>query len=185
MSANGSNRREAAAFGFARGLTVAAVATECKISERQLYRWRKLDDFAARVQTLRGELFIEACGKLASLSGKAADRLGELVDTKNEPVALGACRAVLEAGQRLREVLDFEGRLKAIEARLKEQREGEGDDDSDTGEEIGSGGDAGGDASGAEAVADPGEAAGGPDVDDETIGVEAGPLAGGVTALFG
>jgi transposase-like protein len=118
MSADDSAKREAAALALARGLTFAGAALEVGVSERTLYRWREDKTFSGRIHQIRADLFAQAAGKLSQLAGKAAERLGELVDSDNPAVALGACRTVLEAGLRLREALDLEERLTALESHL-------------------------------------------------------------------
>lgn len=115
-TANGSMRREAVALALAKGMTIADASRDTGVGERTIYNWRQEADFKARVQEARRELFDAASGRLSDLGGKAASRLGELVESDNDAVALGACRTVLEYGLRLREVLDLEGRIAALEA---------------------------------------------------------------------
>lgn len=121
MAGNGSDRREAAALGLAKGLSATDAAALGGISVRQLRRWRDDPRFQQRVQEMRSGLFTIALGKLAELGGKAADRLAQLLASSNEPVALGACRLALEAGAKLREMVDFEERLAEVERWHDEQ----------------------------------------------------------------
>jgi hypothetical protein len=111
-------RQEAAALALAGGRQMKAAAESLGIGERTLHRWRESPVFQSREQQLRSELFGLAVGRLCELTGKAADRLGELVDSKTETVALGAAKAILEAAPRLREAAELADRLAAVERRL-------------------------------------------------------------------
>jgi transposase-like protein len=111
-------RQEAAALALAGGRQVKAAAEAVGIGERTLHRWRESAAFRAREQQLRSELFGVAVGRLCELTGKAADRLGALVESKTETVALGAAKAILEAAPRLREAAELADRLAALERQL-------------------------------------------------------------------
>jgi len=45
--------------------------------------------------------------------------LRDLLNANSESVRLGACRAMLELGVKLRETIDHEERLRVLETRLK------------------------------------------------------------------
>jgi hypothetical protein len=116
-------RQDAAALALAAGREVKAAAEACGVGERTLHRWREAAAFRSRVQELRTELFGLAVGRLCELTGKAADRLGQLVDSKTETVALGAAKAILEAAPRLRESVDLLAQVADLERRLAERRQ--------------------------------------------------------------
>jgi hypothetical protein len=52
--------------------------------------------------------------------GRAAKRLGQLLRSTDERVALAAARSVLELGTRLREAVEWEERLTSLEERIKD-----------------------------------------------------------------
>jgi hypothetical protein len=127
MAHNGNSKREALALRLAAGQSVRAAARSCKVGERTAHRWLDEDPrFRARVQELRERLFSRAVGVLTRLAGKAARKLDELLDNFKASIALGACRTVLEAGPRLRELIDFEERLAALEAAQQAQQAEQG-----------------------------------------------------------
>jgi hypothetical protein len=99
--------REPAALALARGSTVKDAAAVAGVSERAVALWKLDPPFQARVEELRAELFAAAVGRLAGHHGKAADRLGELLDSADENTRLKAARAILELGPRLREHCDL------------------------------------------------------------------------------
>jgi hypothetical protein len=69
---------------------------------------------------MQKEFFTRAANVLTATGTKAALRLGELIGSNNEAIALGAAKAVLEIGSKIRDVLDFHGRLADLEKRIKE-----------------------------------------------------------------
>jgi hypothetical protein len=98
--------RRPAALALASGQTIAATALACGVSERSVRVWLKDAAFVRRVEALRAELFAAAVGKLTALSGRAVDTLGRLLRAKSDMARLGAARAILEAGPRLRGQLE-------------------------------------------------------------------------------
>lgn len=113
-----AGRRELAALALAKGLSFEEAAAEAKCGLRTLKRWSaEDDDFRRRVSQLRGELVSGAMGRMAGQMSEAADTLGELLGAKNEAVRLGAARSVLELGFRLRESVELEERIRALEGR--------------------------------------------------------------------
>jgi transposase len=116
MARNG--RREAVALALASGQTVREAAKGAGCGERTVHTWLADDAFRRRVAEVRTDLFAQAVGRLSRLAGQAADTLGDLLGSKNDPVRLQAARAILEGGLRLHEALDLATRLESLEARL-------------------------------------------------------------------
>src|SRR4051794_11318261 len=99
--------REPVALALAAGRTVADAARAAGGSVRAVYNWKRDPAFTARVAALRTELYAVAAGRLADLSGKAADVLGGLLDSGAETVRLQAAKAVLDVGPKIREAADL------------------------------------------------------------------------------
>ena len=119
-------RREAAALSLASGQTIKATAAAVGIGERTLHGWFKEPPFRQRIAELQTAMFESALGLLTSMTTKAALRLYQLMDSGNEPTALGACKAVLENASRLREVLHLsreQMEIKALLERLLHERQ--------------------------------------------------------------
>ena len=111
------SKKEGAALQLALGNSVRGAATAAGAGERSVARWLAEDPaFAARVRELRSELFGQAAAILAGSSRQAAVKLNTLVGSENEHIALAACRTVLDAASRLREITELEERLAALEA---------------------------------------------------------------------
>src|SRR6476469_1865789 len=111
-------KQEAAALALAAGCTQPEAARSAGCGARTIKTW--LHDrpaFGRRVAELRAEMTARALGRLADGMAFAADALRKLLSAKSETVRLGAARAVLELGTRLRESVELEGRLAALEVR--------------------------------------------------------------------
>jgi hypothetical protein len=100
---------------LASGNSVRKASELAGISERSV--WRKLQDpnFRARISQLRGESVAQAVGILTESMTEAATTLRSLLSASSEVVRLGASRALLELGTKLRDVTEFESRLQALE----------------------------------------------------------------------
>ena len=76
-------------------------------------------DFRAHVVQLRSAMLQRSLGRMADGMTEAAEVLRDLLNANSESVRLGACRAMLELGVKLRETIDHEERLRVLETRLK------------------------------------------------------------------
>ena len=123
MSRRGrKNADDAVLLALACGATVAQAAHRAGVSERTVYRRVKDPAFAEKLQATRAELVQRACGLLTAGSLEAVRALVELLRPDSPPNArLGAARATLEMGQKLREATEFEARLRAVEQRSADQ----------------------------------------------------------------
>jgi hypothetical protein len=90
------------------------------VSARQIVRWRTDPEFRRRESEVRGELVTLALGRLSDAMKTAADTLVQLLNSANDTVKLGACKTILETGNRLREANELETRLRALEERAKQ-----------------------------------------------------------------
>jgi AcrR family transcriptional regulator len=101
---------------LAGGRTVCDVAAAVGVSERTIYRRLESADFRRRVGDARAEMVQRAVGQLADASAEAVTTLRALVTAaESETVRLGAARAVLELGSKLRESVELEERVRRLE----------------------------------------------------------------------
>jgi hypothetical protein len=122
----GSGRRnadEALALALATGQTLRAAAEATGIGERTATRRTAEPGFRRRVNELRAEMTSRALGRMADGMADAADVLRKLLNADSESVRLGAARSLLELGVKLRESVELEERLAALEGRLAGQGE--------------------------------------------------------------
>jgi hypothetical protein len=113
-----SPKQEAAALALAGGHPLRIAARESGAGERTIKTWTAtVPAFCRRVAELRSEMTTRALGRLADGMASAADTLGYLSRKgKSETVRLGAARAILELGNKLREAVELESRISALEA---------------------------------------------------------------------
>ncbi len=121
MAHNGRrNADEALAMAVAAGQTLRDAAAAVGIGERTATRRWADPVFRRQVAELRAEMVSQALGKMADGMTAAADTLRGLLTADSEAVKLGAARTILELGNKLRESVELEQRLQAIEAALAE-----------------------------------------------------------------
>ena len=114
--ARDGTKDEALALALAAGASAAEAAKSVRLSVRTVKRRRADPAFMRRVAELRAEMVSRAVGRLSEAMTAAALQLRRLVlKGRSEQVQLGACRAVLELGNRLRESVELEQRLSALE----------------------------------------------------------------------
>lgn len=113
-----SPKQEAAALALAAGHPLRVAAKQSGAGERTIKTWSAtVPGFGRRVAELRADMTSRALGRLADGMAGAADTLGFLSRKgKSETVRLGAARAILELGSKLREAVEMEARIAALEA---------------------------------------------------------------------
>jgi hypothetical protein len=111
-------RQEAAALALASGYNLREASRRSKAGQRTIKTWTASKTaFARRITELRMEMTSLALGKLTSNLTSAADTLAHLSRKgKSEMVRLGAARALFELSTKLRESIEIEQRLAALEA---------------------------------------------------------------------
>jgi hypothetical protein len=117
MAACGRRKRhdDALAVALAAGQTLRDAAAAAGIAERTATRRWADPAFRARVSLLRADMVERATAKMTDGMTEAADVLRKLLKAKSEAVRLGACRAMLELCVKLRESVELESRLAALE----------------------------------------------------------------------
>lgn len=97
MTGQGENLglREQLALAIARGDSVSAAALKVGVPGRTARSWNSKATFKRRVATLRDRMMREVCGGLLEASKSAVERLGALIRSPDEGVAVRACRVVL------------------------------------------------------------------------------------------
>lgn len=107
---------EALMIALACGSTVEAAATKAGLAVRTAYR--RLDDpeFRKKLQEFRCHMVERSCAMLSASGMEAVKTLLGLME-RSTPHAtrLGAARAVIELGMKLRDLLEVEQRLTALE----------------------------------------------------------------------
>ena len=110
---------DALLLALACGATVEAAGRECGLSERTIYRRLREPDFRQRLQDLRADMVQRTAGTLTAAATEAVRTLLDLQKpAAPPPVRLGAAKAILEIGMKVREVAELEQRLQALEEQV-------------------------------------------------------------------
>jgi hypothetical protein len=125
MAENGRRKGDAVLLlALAGGQTVRDAARAAGIGERTASRRLVDPDFRQRVGELRADMVQQALGKMADGMAEAADTLRQLLHAKSESVRLGAARSLLELGVKLRESVELETRIAALERQTDDSADG-------------------------------------------------------------
>jgi hypothetical protein len=106
-------------LSLACGATVDAAAAKAGVSSATVYRRLNEENFQLRLRDLRADMVQRTGGMLTAAAGEAVKTLLALQkETIASSTRLGAARAVLELGMKVREVAELEQRLVALEKRM-------------------------------------------------------------------
>jgi hypothetical protein len=102
-------------LALAAGATAREAAEGAGIGERTVYRRLADADFRREVSEARDRMFDAAVGQLTGLTSKATETLERLLESDKPSEALGAAKAVLELGAKLRRATKLEERICRME----------------------------------------------------------------------
>jgi hypothetical protein len=111
---------DALVLALACGATVESAARQCDLSERTIYTRLKDAEFQRRVKQVRTDMVRRSAGLLSAASGEAVRTLLALMKDSAPPSArLGAAKAVLELGIKVRELAELEAEVREMEEQIK------------------------------------------------------------------
>ena len=103
-------------LALACGATAEAAARQCGLSERTVYSRLGDGEFKKRLESIRNDMIQRSSGMLTAAAGEAVRTLLALQkEAVPAAVRLGAARAVLEIGIKLRQMVEIEQRLTELE----------------------------------------------------------------------
>ena len=105
-------------LALACGATVESAARQCGLSDRTIYRRLNDPAFKRRLDGVRSDMVVRTAGLLTAAAGEAVRTLLALQKDAPAAVRLGAARAILEVGLKLRQVAELEVMLANLEERL-------------------------------------------------------------------
>jgi hypothetical protein len=98
------------------GATIEAAAHKAGVSDTTVYRRLQDPEFQKQLQQFRADMVQRAAAGLTAAAMEAIKTLLALLQSSNTgAVRLGAARAVLELGAKLRETVELEQRIAALE----------------------------------------------------------------------
>lgn len=110
-------------MAFACGATLENAANSAGVSKATAYRRLQEPAFQQELRKTKAEMVSRTAAMLTAAAGEAVMTLLSLQkDSTPAPSRLGAARAVLELGVRLRESAELEERIAALESRLAEPK---------------------------------------------------------------
>lgn len=123
MTAIRPNQRRAIE-ALASGATTEVAAVEAGVTIRTLYRWKTEAPFKEALQAATDAALEDATAALTFAALDAVKTLQTIANDKTEKgsTRVQASRAILYAVLRLREQVELEERLSALEARLENQQ---------------------------------------------------------------
>jgi hypothetical protein len=111
-------------LALACGATAEAAAAKAGVSRRTVFRRLSDDDFRRRLRGARQEMVERASGMLTAASMEACRTLLSLMEGQSPHSArLGAAKAILELGVRLRDLTEIEARLAALEGEVLQDQD--------------------------------------------------------------
>lgn len=117
-------KQEAVAMALASGRSIREAAKSCHVGERTIKRWlAECTGFNRHIGRQRADMMNRALGRLADGMSEAANTLRALLTAEGESIRLAASRSMLELGAKLRESVELEERLQALEQQLTKRGE--------------------------------------------------------------
>lgn len=108
-------REDAFLLALARGRCVRDAAAEAEIGEATGYRWMRDRTIQKRLNEMRSELWTAALAGLSQAATQAVATFVELLQSEDEATRLKAAAKILECGSRLRQDVETNARLSALE----------------------------------------------------------------------
>jgi hypothetical protein len=106
-------------LALACGATVEAAAAKAGVSARTAFRRLKDPLFEQRLQDVRTDLVQRMASMLTAAGHESVKTLIALLGSENPPaVRLGAARAIVDLGLKVRELADLNGRVASLERQL-------------------------------------------------------------------
>lgn len=114
-------RRTKAALALASGATTDEAGQTAGVTGRTVRRWREEPAFRAEVAQLRREMLDDVLGQLGGAAVEAVKALRAALADKSPGVRVRAAGLILTSLLTVREAVDVEERLAALEAAAAEQ----------------------------------------------------------------
>jgi hypothetical protein len=110
------NADQALLLALACGATLEAAAQKAGVSPATAYRRSKDPEFQRKLLAIRSDMVVRTSGMLSAAGMESVKTLLALQNASiPHAVRLGAARAVLELGTKLRDSVDLEERIAALE----------------------------------------------------------------------
>ena len=121
MASNGRHRAdETLIASLATGASIKEAAAQAGVGERTAHRRLNDPSFRQQLVETKGRMLETVSAKLSSSAGAACEELERLLKkAKSESVRLAAARVILEQVLRMRDLVEIDQRLTALERDVK------------------------------------------------------------------
>jgi len=99
--------------------SMEAAARAAGVAKSTLYEWTRQEPFRAALEAARGAIYRAGIDTLKGAAGKAAGRLIELLDSRNENTRRLTAREILALSIKIDEIQTYEKRIAALEEALE------------------------------------------------------------------
>jgi molybdenum-dependent DNA-binding transcriptional regulator ModE len=99
-------------------------ARRAGVGKTALYEWMKQEPFRKRLEEARAEVFNEGLGVIKAGTSKAARKLIELLDSRNENTRRLTAQEILALSLKIKETQEFERRIERLEELLEARMPG-------------------------------------------------------------
>lgn len=107
---------------LAAGQTTTQAAEAAGVNPRTVRRWLEDDEFRDQVAQLRRDMLTGTVGQLTDAATQAVATLRDMLSANSEQVRVSAARAILSALVVVRESVDLEQRIDALEAEAERKK---------------------------------------------------------------
>ena len=112
-------------LALACGATIESAARQSGVSETTIYRRLNEPSFQLRLREVQADIFNRTAAALTAAATESVRTLMELQKPGTPPATrLGAARAVIELGLKIREIVAIETRIAALERQFESSRTG-------------------------------------------------------------
>lgn len=101
------------------GQTKRRTCDELDIGESTLMAWLRDPLFREELEKRQNEVFEEACGRLKVTICRSIDVMSALLSSEDEAIQFKAAGKIIDSALRVKEILDIEPRLRALEESTK------------------------------------------------------------------
>jgi len=102
-------------------LSIESISSEIGINKSTIHRWLKRDNFKEKLEQKRQEVFEEGLNSLKAAMDKAAKKLIELLNSKDENIRRLTAKEILNFSLKSFEIQNLEKRIEIIEEILQQK----------------------------------------------------------------
>jgi hypothetical protein len=119
-----SRRHEAVLVALLANPNIKEAAVKAGVNESTVWRLMQREDFQQRYREAQGKVFDGALGTLQGATTKAVETLAKNLTCGTPAAEVQAAKIILDFTLKARELFDYGDRIKALEQKLRDRREG-------------------------------------------------------------